>query len=425
MPHKPNNIHLKRDLSLLDAVGIGLGAVIGAGIFVVTGVAAGVAGPAFLVGLILAGIAATCNGLSSAQLASVFPQSGGTYEYGYRLLSPELGFCAGWMFLTSKLAAGGVVALGFGTYLSQLFPAIDPKVGAISAIVILTSANYFGIKKAGKINLIIVSITLISLLYFIVTGISSFDSANLKPFAPEGIPGIAQSAALLFFAFTGYARITTLGEEVQQPQKTIPKAVILTLILSVLLYSAISMVAVGSVGSAALSTASAPLSLAAGKFHYPGAKLFISIGATTAMFGVLLSQILGISRMMFAMARKQDLPAFLQSVHPKYKVPHAGVFLSAVIITLLTLFGTLQFIVSTASFTILLYYSITNIAALKLEKKNTHYPSWISVLGLISCLSLAASLSLKSVLVGLLMLAIGFIFRWLVKKYRLSGSATN
>ena len=113
---------LKRDLGLIDAVGVGLGAVIGAGIFVVTGVAAGQAGPAFLLGLLVAGFAATCNGLSSAQLAAVYPQAGGTYEYGYRLLNPWMGFAAGWMFLASKLAAGGVVALGFGTYLAALVP---------------------------------------------------------------------------------------------------------------------------------------------------------------------------------------------------------------------------------------------------------------------------------------------------------------
>ena len=121
---KPNKLSgsLRRDITLVDAVGIGLGAIIGAGIFVVTGVAAGVAGPAFLVGLVIAGIAATCNALSSAELAATYPKSGGTYEYGYRLLSPSLGFAAGWMFLASKLAAGGTVALGFGAYFSKLVP---------------------------------------------------------------------------------------------------------------------------------------------------------------------------------------------------------------------------------------------------------------------------------------------------------------
>jgi APA family basic amino acid/polyamine antiporter len=182
--------NLRRDLHLPDAVGVGLGAVIGAGIFVVTGVAAGVAGPAFLVGLFIAGFAATCNGLSSAQLAANYPQSGGTYEYGYQVLNPWLGFSAGWMFLASKLSAGGVVAIGFGSYLAELVPGVNPKIAAICAAVFLMLANYYGIRKAGKLNLLIVGITICSLLYFIISGIPSFNAVNLQPFAPEGWAGI-------------------------------------------------------------------------------------------------------------------------------------------------------------------------------------------------------------------------------------------
>src|SRR5688572_24356259 len=196
---------LRRDLRLIDAVSGGLGAIIGAGIFVVTGVAAGVAGPAFLVGLLLAGIAAACNALSSAQLAAAYPQAGGTYESGYRVLHPWLGFAAGWMFLASKLAAGGTVALGFGSYLAELVPGIPARGAAGSAAVLLTAANYFGIKKAGRLNTAIVAVTLLVLIGFVLAGFPIFDPANLRPFAPAGIPGVLQSAALLFFAYTGYA----------------------------------------------------------------------------------------------------------------------------------------------------------------------------------------------------------------------------
>src|SRR5690554_4501216 len=145
---------LKKVLHLKDAVAVGLGAIIGAGIFVVTGVAAGVAGPAFLIGLLIAGIVASFNAISSAQLAAVYPQSGGTYEYGYRLLNPVLGFSAGWMFLISKLSAAGVVAIGFGTYFYQLLPFVSPQFLSVSAVVLLTAANYFGIRKTGSLNLI-------------------------------------------------------------------------------------------------------------------------------------------------------------------------------------------------------------------------------------------------------------------------------
>jgi basic amino acid/polyamine antiporter, APA family len=407
---------LRRDLRLVDAVGVGLGAIIGAGIFVVTGVAAGVAGPAFIIGLLLAGVAATCNALSSAELAATYPQSGGTYEYGYRLMSPVWGFSAGWMFLASKLAAGGTVALGFGGYFSQIFPAIPARYAAIGAAVLLTFVNLFGIKKAGRFNTLIVSVTLLTLLIFVFTGIPSFNSENLQPFAPNGFFGIAESAALLFFAYTGYARIATLGEEVHEPKKTIPQAVIITIVVSVVLYSAVSLIAVGAVGADVLAKSASPLQAAAGSFSFSVIFWVVGIGAATAMLGVLLSQIVGISRMMLAMARRNDLPKILEHTSAKYAVPDYGILLSGAVIVLLAVFGTLQTVVSAAAFTILLYYSIANICALRLAPENKLYPKWIAVLGLISCLLLAVSLPFKTILTGLGLLMCGFILRFFFQK---------
>ena len=405
---------LRRDLGLVDAVGVGLGAIIGAGIFVVTGVAAGVAGPAFIVGLLIAGAAATCNALSSAELAARYPQSGGTYEYGYRLLHPILGFSAGWMFLASKLAAGGTVALGFGSYFSRLVPGIAPVTAAVAAAILLTGANLFGIKKAGRLNALIVLLTLVALICFVIAGIPSFDTANLQPFAPNGFSGIAESAALLFFAYTGYARIATLGEEVREPRTTIPRAVIITIIVSIVLYIAVALVAVGSVGSGALAGSDSPLEFAAGEFDLPGIALIVMIGATTAMLGVLLSQIVGISRMMFAMARRDDLPEVLEHTSRRYAVPDVGIIVSGFVIVLLCFFGTLESVLSAAAFTILLYYLIANIAALKLSPKEKIYPRWVAWLGIVCCAALALSLQTRVIVYGLLLLAAGLVLRPLV-----------
>lgn len=407
---------LRRDLDLSGAVAIGLGAVIGAGIFVVTGVAAGIAGPAFLVGLILAGFAAACNGLSSAKLASVYPASGGTYEYGYRVLTPEIGFAAGWTFLLSKLSAGGVVALGFGGYLNALFPSVDQRAAAIMAVIILTLANLSGIKKVGFINKFIVSITIGSLIYFIISGIPAFRGDHLVPFAPGGWRSIAQSAGLLFFAFTGYARITTLGAEVTEPQKTIPRAVIVTLITSIILYSAVGLIAVGAVGSDVLSQGSAPLEAAAHAFSTPGIVTVIGLGACTAMLGVLLSQILGISRMFYAMSVRKDLPAIFSKLNHT-GVPVISILTSAGIIALLALMGSIPVIARTATFAILLYYSIANLSAIRMKEGKTMFPGWISWAGLISCLVMAGTMDFSIIGSGLLILLIGFALRYIVHQY--------
>jgi basic amino acid/polyamine antiporter, APA family len=413
---------LRRELNLLTAVAVGLGAIIGAGIFVVTGVAAGVAGPAFLIGLFLAGIVATFNALSSAQLAATYPQSGGTYEYGHQVLRPWLGFAAGWMFLASKLAAGGTVALGFAGYFSALVPGVPLRLVALAAVIVLTIVNYFGIQKAGLLNIIIVLISVLSLVTVVLTGIPTFSQANLHPFAPTGLHGILQSAALLFFAYTGYARLATLGEEVREPDKTIPRAIILALGTAIVLYLAVAVVTVGNIGAEGMVASSSPIEHATRVFRWPQVGRVVVVGAATAMLGVLLSQILGISRMVFAMARRRDLPEIFAHIHPIYAIPDLGIFLTAGIMVLVVIFGTLEVVLATASFTILLYYSIANLAAMNMRPEDRRYPRWISIFGLISCLILAGTLDLNVIISGIGLLIIGFLLRWLF--HRLPGKSS-
>ena len=412
---QPQN-NLQRVLGLKDAVGVGLGAIIGAGIFVVTGVAAGVAGPAFLIGLMIAGAVASFNGLSSAQLAAVYPQSGGTYEYGYRLLNPAMGFSAGWMFLLSKLSAAGIVAIGFGSYFHQLVPAFSPMVYSVAAIVLLTIANLLGIKKAGTVNVAIVLITLLSLVYFVFSGLGSVERGNFTPFTPFGTLGIAEASAILFFAFTGYARIATLAEEVVEPEKTIPRAVIITILTAIVLYAAVSFVAVGVIGAGGMAESRSPLQMAAGKMTTPSIVLVVTLGAATAMLGVLLSQILGISRMLLAMGRRNDLPAFFEKIHPSTSVPHLGILFTSGVILAITLLGSFEFVVRSATFTILLYYSITNLAAMKQPLTEQLYSRSIPWLGLAGCLAMSVSLPWEVIVSGVILLVVGFGVRWVVKQ---------
>lgn len=417
MPEAPKSTRLRRDLGLWDAVAVGLGAIVGAGIFVVIGVAAGLAGSAFLAGLMIAGGVAACNALSSAELAARYPTSGGTYEYGYELVHPWAGFAAGWMFLASKLAAGATVALGFGSYLNALAPAISPVGAGLGAVALLTAANVFGIRKVGKLNLAIVAVTVGSLIFFVATGAGSVSAANFQPFVPGGPGTIVQAAALMFFSYTGYARLATLAEEVREPERTIPRAIVISLGIAIVLYLAVGIVAVGSVGAEVLAGAKAPLDRATFAFSTPWAGVVVAVGAAAAMLGVLLSQILGISRMMLAMARRGDLPRPLESVQTPHQIPLRAVLLTGSILLAIAALGTLERIVAAAAFTILLYYAVANVAALKLPAGSKRYPRWVAWIGLLSCLALSASLEAGTVASGLGLLAVGFMFRAAIRRF--------
>ncbi len=406
---------LRRDVALTDAIGIGLGAIIGAGIFVVTGLAAKVAGPSFILGLFVAAVAASCNALSAAELAATYPQSGGTYEYGYRLLNPIAGFAAGWMFVVSKIAAGGTVALGLASYCSAFLPHQLVRVAAVVIALILTGLNLLGIKKAGKLNLTIVAVTLTGLLAFVVMGTSSVQSAHFHPFLAFGWRGMFQSAALMFFAYTGYARVATLSEEVHDPARTIPRAVIWSLAISVCVYAAVSIVATGIVGAPALAASPSPLQTAARALHVHGVVAAVSVAGITAMIGVLLSQIMGVSRTILAMARRADLPPVLATIDGTVSVPRAAVIVTGAAICLIGVFGRLDLIAQTASLSILLYYGIANVAALKLPRESRLFRPVVPALGLALCAILALSVSPVVIGYEAILLALGFGLRAILK----------
>jgi len=405
---------LGRHLGLLDAVGIGFGAIVGAGIFVVTGIAAGVAGPALLAALLLAAVAAAANALSSAQLAAEYLQAGGTYEYGYRVLGPWPGFVAGWAFLASKTAAAGTVALGLAGYLDPLLPGVEPRVVAVVAIVAFTALNALGVRRSSGVNLIVVAVSVGALLLFVATGLPAVDARHLRPFAPAGWRGTLEASALIFFAYTGYARVATLAEEVREPRRTIPRAIAITIAGAVLLYVLVALVAVGTVGAPALAATDAPLRAAALRVAPPWVATAVTLGGVTAMLGVVLSQLLGLSRMIFAMARRGDLPAPLARVHPTRDVPTRAVLLIGAVAALVAATGTLRGVASAASFAILVYYGIANLCALRMPREARRYPAAVAWTGLVACAVLALSLDGRTIATGAAVLALGIAWRGLV-----------
>jgi basic amino acid/polyamine antiporter, APA family len=298
-----------------------------------------------------------------------------------------------------------------------LIPDLNPRYIAVGAIVLFTTLNYFGVRRSSRANLAIVTVSLGALLIFVVSGLGSFRLENLQPFAPMGWRGTLESAAILFFAYTGYARIATLAEEVSEPRRTIPQATVITISGAIILYFAVAIVAVGAVGAGEMAATAAPLQVTALAFPYPWVAVVVSVGGVTAMLGVILSQLLGLSRMGFAMARRGDLPLFLEKIHPRYGVPGRAVLLVGAIAALVAATGSLRGVASAASFAILLYYGIANLAALRMPREARLFHDVIPVIGFCACLLLALSLALPVILAGLGILFAGFVVRAAVRRW--------
>jgi APA family basic amino acid/polyamine antiporter len=404
---------LKREVGVFGATMMGLGSMVGTGVFVSIGIAAGIAGAAVLLAIALAAIVATCNALSSAQLAASMPVSGGTYEYGYAYLTPALGFTAGWMFLCAKTASAATAALGFAGYLLQLLGLQSLVVPvAVAAVVALTAIVVMGIRRSNRANIVTVSVTLFALVLFVLAGLRqgwSKGAVPWLPFLPDSNggspwPSLLESTALMFVAFTGYARIATLGEEMREPTRTIPRAIIYTLVVSALLYIAVGAVGIAAVGPEGLAEAArsdvAPLVAAAKTFDLPAVHYMVSIGAITAMLGVALNLILGLSRVVLAMGRRGDLPDLFANVNGSGS-PVPAIIAAGAAIAALALVGKVEITWSFSAFTVLIYYAITNLAALRLPVKKRLYSPLIAWVGLAACLSLAFFVEREIWMVGM------------------------
>ncbi|PSP08715.1 MAG: amino acid permease [Cyanobacteria bacterium SW_7_48_12] len=426
---------LKPELGVFGAAMMGMGSIVGTGVFVSIGIAAGVAGAAVILAVAMGALVATCNGLSSAQLAANHPVSGGTYEYGYQYLNPWLGFTAGWMFLLAKTASAATAALGFSSYLLNALGLSDRGLHipfALAAVVLFTILVLTGIRRSNRTNIAIVSITLLSLLFFVAAGLPVVVSNGANHLTPlvvsnganhltpsfedvsNPVARVLQASALMFVAYTGYGRIATLGEEVRQPRQTIPKAMIVTMVVIMLLYMAVAVVGIGAVGaeslSAATGEAAAPLVVAARNFGVPGSSQVLAVGAITAMLGVLLNLILGLSRVLLAMARRKDMPGSMARLN-QARTPSSAVLLVGMAIACFVLIGNVKTTWSFSAFTVLIYYALTNLSALRLPEEGRLYPRWVAWIGLGNSLFLAFWVEQPIWLVGLGLILGGLIWR--------------
>lgn len=419
---------LKRELGVFSATMMGLGSMVGTGVFVSIAIAAGAAGPSVILATALAALVATCNALSSAQLAATHAVSGGTYEYGYRYLNPWLGFTAGWMFLCAKSASAATAALGFSGYLLALLGVGSGALkwvatGAVAAFTLLVLS---GLKRSNLMNIVIVSLTVTALGLFVVVGLSrtTEGAANLTPFFPSGAEGglstFLYATALMFVAYTGYGRIATMGEEVRDPEKTIPRAIISTLGVTAVLYILVAVVAISAVGvdrfAGAAEARATPLEAAASGMGAPWLAKLVAVGAVTAMLGVLLNLILGLSRVALAMGRNGDLPPVFANLNRRGDAPSPAVVGVGIAVGGLALTGSVETTWAFSAFTVLIYYAITNLAALRLPKEARLYHPAFAVGGLIACLGLAFFVPTPIWLTGLALIAAGLLWHAVARR---------
>ena len=403
---------LARALGLSDAVVIGLGSMIGAGVFAAFAPAAEAAGAGLLIGLAIAAVVAYCNATASAQLAAQYPTSGGTYVYGRERLGEWWGFLAGWGFVVGKTASCAAMALTFAAYIA---PPDWQRPVAVAVVLALVTVNYRGVTRTARLTRIIVILVLAALAVTVVASLGGGDPdlGRLRPLTGDGHGAydVLQSAGLLFFAFAGYARIATLGEEVRDPARTIPRAIQIALAGAVAVYAVVAITVLAVLGPDGVAASGEPLTAAVRAGSWDWAVPVVQVGGALAALGALLALLAGIGRTSLAMAREGDLPRWLAAVHPRYRVPHHAEVALAVVITTLVLTLDLRGAIGFSSFGVLLYYLVANLAAYTQDREHRRFARALQVLGAVGCAVLVLTLPAGSIVAGVVVFAIGICYR--------------
>jgi APA family basic amino acid/polyamine antiporter len=415
--HNGQQSRLKPTLGLFDATAICVGAIIGGGIFVVMGIAAGLAGSALVISMLLAAVVSSFTALSFAELTAWQPKEGSVYEYSYQLISPFAGFLTGWMWILSNTFAGAAVSLVFANYLIALFPVLPANYTAAVVCVAFTTFNYFGIRQSALLNNFLVTAKLLILAFFVIFGLWFIKPTNFAPFQPLKVE-VLLGAFYIFFAYGGFARAAVIAEEVKDAKRNVPRAILLGLAISTVLYVLVGLVAVGLIGAPSLDTSS-PLKDAMSVTGNSAAVYAVSVGAMLATASVLLSSILGVSRMIYAMALRKDLPQALGRLHLKRNTPCYSVWIVGVLMVLLVLLFDVSRVVVVSTFALLFFYTLANVAALRLKTQKRAYPRLVPILGAASCLVFLVFTfftSLQAWIIGVTCLIVGAVYYFAKRK---------
>lgn len=412
---------MKKLLSRNDAVFIGLAAMFGAGVFVVWGEVATLAGPLLIPAVLLAGLVAYLNAMTISQLSAQVPGNGGTYAYARRYLNPSYGFLAGMAFLFGKIGSAAAIALTVGRYLA---PGDEVEIG-LAAVVIMTAINLAGINRTAFGSKILATITL---LFFTVLLAAAFwaiepTGSGVLPANPDfsvSLLDVLMAASLLFFAFAGYARVATLAGEVEDSQRNVPSAIRISLGIVFAVYLALAILLPQRLGWALAGSPAPVAEFAASVMPWlPGETVVVVAG--TAALGSLLALLAGMSRTAATMAADGELPKAFTRLNSR-NTPWLVELLIAAIVMLLLTTGDLLWMVGLSSFCILLYYAIANLAALRQPKsESSGRPKWLNLLGLVASLAVGIAVPTLGLITGTALLVAAMVLRWGIAQRRSIG----
>jgi APA family basic amino acid/polyamine antiporter len=396
-------------LSLFDAVNISLGSIIGAGIFVILGAAAAVAGPALVVSVLIAAGVSLLTGFATAALSRKYPRSGGVYVFTREAFSDSSSFLIGWVWLFSNIIGGATVAVGFGHYLSFFFPVLPTGVGIVIVVATTVLIHLMGAKGSSRFNNVLVEIKIAVLLFFSAAAFLHFHAANFQPFMPFGLSGVWAGAATIFFAYAGFARVAVVADEIEDPRRNVPRATLLSILISTVIYIVVAVAAVGIAGSKLLAGSGSPLADAIGSTGMRFGARLVALGGLAATGTVALASVLGISRLAQVMAREKELPAFIGKAGGPNDVPRNAILLGGAAMLVLAFSADLPHIAYISSFSLLLYYAALNLSGLKILKGGIRI---VTGLGFASCVVLMANLPKMSWIVGAVVVALGAVYYW-------------
>jgi APA family basic amino acid/polyamine antiporter len=408
-------------LTLFDAVNISLGSIIGAGIFVVLGAAAAVSGPALVGAVLIAAGVSLLTGLTTASLSRMYPRSGGVYVFARETISDFAGFLVGWAWLFSNIIGGATVAVGFGHYLSFFFPRLPTAVGITTVIAVTVMVQLRGAEESSRFNNILDVVKIGVLLFFSVEAFLHFHASNLHPAMPFGFKGLWAGAATMFFAYAGFARVAVVADEIKDPRRNVPRATILSILISTAIYFVVALAAVGGAGAPLLARSGSPLADAIKSMGLGFGAIIVGLGGLAATSSVLLASIWGISRLAQVMSRERDLPEFVGRAGGRAGMPRNAILIGGAAMLVLSFASDLPHIAYISSFSVLLYYAALNLSGLKVLTGGMRL---VTLLGFLSCLVLMISLPKISWIVGAAAIALGALYYWgrtIASRRRLTG----